>query len=165
MNTSNKVANTGREVKGHVEETAARGFGDDELVVRGKADKLAAQTKKTAAQAGDTAKRVGLRLKERALDKISEFHQRLHEAADRAEDKAEAAAAGQGDKESVAGSTTARGAGPGGAGVSSAPGGAGVSSAPGGAGISSTDSGDDTSTAGGTTRPSDVTGSGTDTMP
>jgi len=112
MSTSNKVANTGREVKGHVEETAGRVFGDDELVVRGKADKLAAQTKKTAAQAGESAKRVGLRLKERALDKIGEFHQKLHEAADHAEEKTEKAVSDKGergDKESADQSTTTYG--------------------------------------------------------
>src|SRR6184192_2719039 len=112
MSTGNKVANTTREMKGHVEETAGRVFGDDELVVRGKGDKLAAQTKKTAAQAGETAKRVGLKLKERAIDKISEFHQRLHEAADEAEHKADKATSEENATPSgaTAHGTTARGA-------------------------------------------------------
>lgn len=83
MNTDNdSKTNTTQELKGHVEETAGKVFGDDDLVVHGKADQIAAHAKQAAVQAGEVARHVGQRVKDRAMHKLGELHDRLHEAAD-----------------------------------------------------------------------------------
>ena len=87
MSTADKPEqNESQELKGHVEETAGRIFGDDDLVARGRADQIAAHAKQAAAQAGEAAKSVGQRVKERALHKLGELHERLHEAAEEKQD-------------------------------------------------------------------------------
>lgn len=90
MNADDKPDQETQELKGHVEETAGRIFGDDDLVARGKADQVAAHAKQAATQAGETARHVGQRLKERAMAKLGELHQQLHEATDSAGAKNEA---------------------------------------------------------------------------
>jgi uncharacterized protein YjbJ (UPF0337 family) len=72
-----------QELKGHVEETAGTAAGDDDLVAHGKADQIAAHAKQAAAQAGEAAKHLGQRVKEGAMHKLGELHERLHEAADK----------------------------------------------------------------------------------
>ncbi|NUR25852.1 MAG: CsbD family protein [Catenulispora sp.] len=93
MNTDNKLDQKSQELKGHVEETAGKVFGDDDLVMHGKKDQIAAHAKQAATQAGETARHVGQRVKERAMQKLGLLHERLHEAADEAKRaKAEAEA-------------------------------------------------------------------------
>jgi len=83
MNTDKgSQTSTTQELKGHVEETAGKVFGDDDLVVHGKADQIAAHAKQAASQAGEVARHVGQRVKDRAMRKLGELHERLHEAAD-----------------------------------------------------------------------------------
>lgn len=71
-----------QELKGHVEETAGKVFGDDDLVARGRTDQIAAHAKQAAAQAGEVARNVGQRVRERAMHKLGALHERLHEAAE-----------------------------------------------------------------------------------
>lgn len=93
MNTDNNLDQKTQELKGHVEETAGKVFGDDDLVMHGKKDQIAAHAKQAATQAGETARHVGQRVKERAMQKLGLLHERLHEAADEAKRaKAEAEA-------------------------------------------------------------------------
>lgn len=72
-----------QELKGHVEQTVGRVFGDDRLVAHGKADQIAAHAKLAAARAGETARHLGQRFGERALHKLSQLHERLHEEAEK----------------------------------------------------------------------------------
>lgn len=79
-----------QELKGHVEETVGKVYGDDELLAHGRADQAAAHAKRAASQVGEAARQLGQRVKERAMDKLGELHERLHEAADdKAEDEAD----------------------------------------------------------------------------
>ena len=90
MNTDKadkKVEHDVQELKGHVEETAGQVFGDDHLVAHGKADQIAAHAKQAATQAGEAARHVGERVKEAAMHKLSELHERLHEEADKHDGK------------------------------------------------------------------------------
>ena len=84
MNADSKVEQETQELKGHVEETTGKVFGDDDLVARGKADQISAHAKQAATQAGEAARHVGQRMKDRAMRKLGELHERLHEAADEA---------------------------------------------------------------------------------
>lgn len=85
MNTDKKLEQDTQELKGHVEETAGKVFGDDDLVAHGKADQIAAHAKQAATQAGEAARHLGQRFRDRAFEKLGELHQRLHEAADNAD--------------------------------------------------------------------------------
>ncbi|GAA2002063.1 CsbD family protein [Catenulispora subtropica] len=84
MNTDSNLEHDTQELKGHVEETAGKVFGDDDLVARGKADQIAAHAKQAATKTGEAARHVGQQLKERAMRKLGELHERLHEASDEA---------------------------------------------------------------------------------
>jgi len=91
MNADSKMEHKTQELKGHVEETAGKVFGDDDLVAHGKADQIAAHAKQAATQAGEAARHVGQRVKKRAMRKLGELHERLHEAADEAKAEQEEA--------------------------------------------------------------------------
>ena len=82
MNTDNKTEQDVQDLKGHVEETAGKVFGDSGLVARGRADQIAAHAKQAATQTREAARVVGRNVKERAMHKLGELHERLHEAAD-----------------------------------------------------------------------------------
>jgi len=90
MNADKKPEPDVQELKGHVEETAGRVFGDRDLVAHGMADQITAQARKAAAQAGSAARSVGQLVREKAMRKLGELHQRLHEAAEDAADAADA---------------------------------------------------------------------------
>jgi uncharacterized protein YjbJ (UPF0337 family) len=82
MNTDKKAEQDVQELKGHIEETAGKVFGDDGLVAHGRTDQIAAHAKQAANQAAEAARHIGRNVKERAMDKLGELHERLHEAAD-----------------------------------------------------------------------------------
>lgn len=82
MSTEKKLEQDTQDLKGHVEETAGKVFGDDELIAQGRADQVAAHAKQAATQAGEAARHLGRSFKERAMHKLGELHEQLHEAAD-----------------------------------------------------------------------------------
>lgn len=94
MNRDEKSEQDIQELKGHVEQTVGRVFGDGDLVAHGMADQLAAHTRRTAARARDAAGLVGHNVRALVMRKLGELHQQLHEAAEDAareseKDKAE----------------------------------------------------------------------------
>jgi uncharacterized protein YjbJ (UPF0337 family) len=82
MNDDEKLDQDAQELKGHVEQTVGRVFGDSDLVARGLADQLAAHARRAATQARDAARLLGQNVKARGMRKLGELHQQLHEAAD-----------------------------------------------------------------------------------
>lgn len=88
MSTDKKLEQDAQELKGHVEESAGKVFGADDLITRGKADQVAAHAKQAATVAGEAARHIGQRATELAMAKLGELHERLHEAAAAAEDAA-----------------------------------------------------------------------------
>lgn len=84
MSTDDRQDREFQELKGHVEQTVGQVFGDDRLVAHGKADQIAAHAKLAAARAGETARQLGERFRGRAMRKLGELHERLHEEAEKA---------------------------------------------------------------------------------
>jgi uncharacterized protein YjbJ (UPF0337 family) len=94
MSTDKKLEQDAQDLKGHVEETAGKIFGDDKLVAHGRADQISAHAKQAATQAGETARHLGRSFKDRAMRKLGELHQQLHDAADDAARQKKASGAG-----------------------------------------------------------------------
>lgn len=81
MNDDEKLDQDAQELRGHVEQTVGRVFGDRDLVARGMADQFAAQARRAAAQTRDAARSLRQNVKARAMHKLGELHRQLHEAA------------------------------------------------------------------------------------